>query len=314
MAEVASWSFEKRLEKAFTRCLPKLGPEARTQLAALITPEAIAIIAGVLIAWIVSHAFAVGEIIDIIILTVGVVSIGLAVFTGLDHLYDFAIGTYQARTEQDLDAAADHLAKAIGILGIQAVLAVLFRSAKMPQTFRGPRTPVSPPPPRTPGWRYKPTTTIAPLPPKRLGVTTYYGDILLSPNLTSAQRAVVLRHERVHQALAPKLYLLRNFRIGNMISSYAKSSLWRYLEEAFAHGYGTLHFIGGIRFPVHRGYVFLRKGGGYGPHMKGKGVLPEAMGLLHVGILGGVSYRLWFSPMRPENMNVEFLGAPAGVH
>ena len=98
-----------------------------------------------------------------------------------------------------------------------------------------------------------------------------------------------------------------------MISSYAKSSLWRYLEEAFAHGYGTLHFISGVRFPVHRGYVFLRKGGGYAPHMKGNGVLPEAMGLLHVGILGGVSYQLWFSPMRPENMNVEFLDAPAGV-
>ena len=147
MAEVASWPFEKRLEETFTRCLPKLGPEARTQLAALITPEAIVIIAGVLIAWVVSHAFGVGEIIDIIILAVGVVSIGLAIFTGLDHLYDFAVGTYQARTEKDLDAAADHLAKAIGILGIQAVLAVLFRGAKMPQTVRGSRPPAGPPPP-----------------------------------------------------------------------------------------------------------------------------------------------------------------------
>ena len=313
MAEVASWSFEKRLEKAFTRCLPKLGPEARTQLAALITPEAIAIIAGVLIAWIVSHAFAVGEIIDIIILTVGVVSIGLAVFTGLDHLYDFAIGTYQARTEQDLDAAADHLAKAIGILGIQAVLAVLFRGAKQPQTFRGTLPPAAPPPPRTPGWRYKPTTTIVPLPGSSKGATTYYGDRYISPNLNSAERAKALRHERVHQFFAPKLYLLRSFRVDNIRRSYLNSSLWRYLEEALAQGYAARQFFVGVRFPVENGYVFLWKGGGYGPHMKGKGVLREAMSLLYVGILGGVSYQLWFSPKRPENMNVEVLVAPGGA-
>jgi hypothetical protein len=313
MAEVASWPFEKRVEEAITRCMPKLGPEARTQLAALITPEAIAIIAGVLIAWVVSHAFAVGEIIDVIILAVGVVSIGLAVFTGLDHLYDFAVGTYQARTAQDLDAAADHLAKAIGILGIQAVLAVLFRGAKMPQTFRGARPYIGSPPPRTPGWRYKPTTTTAPLGTNAHAYTTFYGNIRIQPNLTSAQREAALRHERVHQALAPKLYLLRNFRIDNRLGSYFHSSLWRFLEEALAQAYGSRQFFAGVRFPVKTGYVLLRKGGGYSPDMKGKGVLPEAMSLLYVGILGGVSYQLWFSPTRPASMNVEFLDAPAGV-
>ena len=309
MAEVASWPFEKRLEEAFTRCLPKLGPEARTQLAALITPEAITVIAGVLIAWVVSHAFGVGEIIDIIILAVGVVSVGLAVFTGLDHLHDFAVGTYKARSEQDLDAAADHLAKAC----IQAVLAVLFRGAKTPQTFRGTHPPAGPPPPRTPGWRYKPTTTIAPLPSYVRGSTTFYGDIRISQNLNSTQRAATLRHEQIHQALAPRLYLLRNFRINNRLSSYFNSSLWRFLEEALAQVHSVRHFFVGVRFPVKNGYVLLRKGGGGDPRMKGKGVLPEAMSLLYVGILGGASYQLWFSPKRSGNMNVEFLDASAGV-
>jgi hypothetical protein len=314
MAEVASWPFEKRLEETITRCLPKLGPEARTQLAALITPEALAIIAGVLIAWIVSHALGVGQIIDVIILTLGVASIGLAVFTGLDHLYDFAVGTFQARTEKDLDAAADHLAKAIGILGIQAVLAVLFRGAKTPQTFRGPQFPVAPAPPRTPGWRYKPTTTTAPPPPgKGIASTSHYGDIRLSPDLTGSKRAKVLRHEQVHQFLAPKLYLLRDFRVANRVTSNTKSSLWRYLEEALAEAYATRQFLVGVRFPVKNGYVFLRKGGGYNPYWTGKGVLPEAMSLLYMGILGGASYQLWYSPKRPPNMNVEFLDAPAGV-
>lgn len=65
---IASWTFERRLEETFKRRLPKLGPEARDTLAAIITPESLAIIAGVLVAWVVSHAFGVGEIIDVIIL------------------------------------------------------------------------------------------------------------------------------------------------------------------------------------------------------------------------------------------------------
>ncbi len=83
--------------------------------------------AGVLVAWIVSHLFAIGEIFDIILLVAGVAAIGYSIFTGMDHLYLFATGAYNARSLPDLDAAADHFAKAVGILGIQAVLAVLFR-------------------------------------------------------------------------------------------------------------------------------------------------------------------------------------------
>jgi hypothetical protein len=128
MAEsVASWTFEKRLENTFTRTLPKLGPEAREQLAAIINPTSLAIVAGVLVAWVVSHLIGIGEIVDIIILVVGVFAIGFAVFTGLDHLYSFAKGAYYATSENDLEVASKHLAEAITILGIQAVLAVLFR-------------------------------------------------------------------------------------------------------------------------------------------------------------------------------------------
>jgi hypothetical protein len=66
-----------------------------------------------------------------------------------------------------------------------------------------------------------------------------------------------LRHEQVHQALAPKPYLLRNFRIDNRLRSYFNSSLWRFLEEALAQVYGTRQFFAGVRFPVKTGYVFL---------------------------------------------------------
>ena len=127
---------QQRLEAVFQRALPRLAPEAAAQLGAIINPTALAIIAGVLVAWVVSHAFGIGEVIDIAIAALGLASIGFAVFTGLDHLYDFASGTYRAKTPKDLDLAADHLTKAIAILGAQTVLAILFRGAKAPKVAR----------------------------------------------------------------------------------------------------------------------------------------------------------------------------------
>jgi hypothetical protein len=79
---VGQWSFEKRLEETLRRTLPRLGPEARAQLEGLINPTAIAVMAGCLLAWVVSHAFGLGEAIDIILVAVGALSIGLAIFAG----------------------------------------------------------------------------------------------------------------------------------------------------------------------------------------------------------------------------------------
>jgi len=223
---LANWSLEEHLEEAFNRTLPKLGPEARAQLQAVINPTSLAIIAGVLVAWVVSRAIGLGQIIDIIIIVGEVVAIGSAVFVGLDYLYDFAVGVYRAKTIADLDAAADKLAKAISILGIQAVLAILFRGTKAPRTGRGGgRIPIGPPPPRTSGIRYKPTVQKSPKLRAGEGQTTLWGDIAVSTKGSASERAVTLLHERVHQFLAPKLYLLREYRINNRASSYVRSSL-----------------------------------------------------------------------------------------
>ncbi len=93
MTLVTTWSFENRLEATFQQTLPKLAPEIRAQFRALIEPRALAIIAAVLVAWVISHAVGLGELIDLVILATGAVSIGLVVFTGLgayrigNHLY-----------------------------------------------------------------------------------------------------------------------------------------------------------------------------------------------------------------------------------
>jgi hypothetical protein len=100
MESVGGWSFARKLEEALKRALPLLGPEARAQVSALLTPQTLGVMATVLVAWVLSHAVGIGEIIDIVILAVGVVGIGFSVFQGVDELYEFAMGTYKAGTTE----------------------------------------------------------------------------------------------------------------------------------------------------------------------------------------------------------------------
>jgi hypothetical protein len=298
--QVASWDFETRLKEMLEIAIPKLGPDVGQQLKQMLSPESLAIMAGVLVAWIISHGAGIGEIIDAIILVAGVFAIGMAVFSGLDYLYNAVSLTYKASSKRDLDRAADDFAKAISILGVQTVLAILFR--KVPVTRRGGRFELDEPP-RTPGLRYKPK--VEGIKSSELyageGSTNPWGDITISLKGSINDQKSALYHEKVHQFLAPKLYFLRNFRVQNLTASYFRSSLWRYIEEALAETvsqvgvYGIRKFFVGAKFPVKNGYVFLTRGGGFADSMKGSGIVPEGASLISSGLLYGMSFRLWFS-------------------
>jgi hypothetical protein len=300
---VANWTFAQRLLETLSRSKSKLLPEAWEQLQAIMTLEAMAVVAAVLVAWVVSHAFGVGAVVDVIIAAVGVAAIGLAVFSGLDHLYQFAVGAYTARTSADLDAAAEHFAEAVAILGIQAVLAFLLKGA--PRTYSGAHVQLKPPPLPTPGLRYKPSVGYKSMKPNHHGSTDAWGDIVINSKLSATDRAIALLHEKVHRFLTPKLYLLRNFRVQQRIDSYVKSSLSRYLEEALCETVAQVGVVGmrkfceGISFPVSNGYVFLLlRGGGRG--LKGNGLLPEGAGLIAGGLLAhGLLFDAWFSAFAP---------------
>lgn len=300
MDEVISWSFEQKLEESFRRTLPKLAPEARKALAALITPESISIIAGVLVLWIVSHAFGVGEAIDLILAVVGFAAVGLSVFAGLDHFGEFASRAYNAKSERDLDVAAEHLSQCITILGITTVLALLFRGR--PATGRGGKIDIGSPPPRVPGVRYKPIITKSASLRAGEGSTSVWGDIEVSTRGAASEQKLVLLHERIHQLLTPRLYVLRNVRIENRTTSYFRSSLSRFLEEAMAETFaqvgvnGVRSFVVGIRFPVDAGYVYLTRGGGFNPLMTGSGIIPEGAALLASGTMAGATVNMCFSP------------------
>lgn len=323
MESVADWPLERKLQEVLTRSLPKLGPGVREQLSALLTKETLGIMAAVLTAWVVSHAFGVGEIIDVVILAVGAVAIGLAVFEGIDQLYQFAVRTYRARTMDDLDAAARHFAKAVSILGIQAVLAVLLRGA--PRSYRGgirghgPVTPV--------GQAYKPTLRWSKVRKNRTklpagdGSTNSWGDIIVSSRGSSKTRQLAMLHERIHQILTPKLHWLRNFRIANREGSYKFSSLSRFLEEALAEAYaqtrvhGVREALTGIRFPIQNGYVYLFRRGGGTPDLEGLGIVPEFLGIA-VGAVSveGIVYDVFVGPGASEPAKEEEMSPPSAGH
>lgn len=179
-------------------------------------------------------------------------------------------------------------------------MAVLFRGR--PTTGRGGKINVGPPPPRTPGVRYKPTITRTASKAAGEGATSFWGDITISTLGSANDQKIVLLHERVHQFLAPKLYPLRSFRVENRAGSYFRSSLWRYLEEALAETVGQVgasgirSFFVGIRFPVKNGYVYLMRGGGYNALMTGGGIVPEGAALIATGSIAGSAMKLWLSP------------------
>jgi hypothetical protein len=287
MESITHWTFAQKLEEALKRSLPKLGPEARAQVSALLTKETLAVMAGVLVAWVLSHAVGIGEVIDIVIVAVGAIGLGWTVFQGVDELYEFAMGTYRASTTRDLDTAAEHFARAVSILGIQAVLAVLLRGA--PKTYRGGIKATGPTTAAGRAYRATLRWTKYEQGVGRLaageGWTTSWGDIVISSRGSAKTRQLVMLHERIHQILTPKLYPLRNFRIANRNASYRYSSLSRYLEEGLAETYAQLKVNGitegvaAIRFPVHQNYVYLLRRGGYSPSMAGQGIIPELLGL-----------------------------------
>ena len=299
MAGIADQSFGEKLGLVFQRCAAAyLAPDIGRQLLALVSPESLAITAAVFVAWIGSHLVGVGELIDIVIGVVGLFSVGLAVFSGLDELQAAGRAARAAQDEGGIDTAAQHLSKAIAILGIASVLALLTRGAA--KTGRRPLT--DPEPPRGPGLRYKPTIVRDRNLERNTGETSFWGDITIALYGEKDELARTLAHERFHQIMAPKVYLLRRFRVENRFGSIYDSSLIRYFEEFFAETFGLFksdaksfaNFWNGLKFPVEYGYVYVVKSGGYSTRFGGKGLVPEGAALVGKGMTQLFGFEVYY--------------------
>lgn len=290
----------EKIAEAIRRAIPMLPADAREEVEALLTPQALSIMAGVLVLWVVSHFFGVGEIADVVLLVVGVVALGGVAVQAAEELYNFASNAVGAKREEDLDRAAKHFSEAVSLIGIQAVMAILLRKA--PKVFRQSHNNAPTytlrglgPAPRTPGRLfYRPKTTADPTLPQGEGYTTAFGDVYYSSRGTAELQRLVRVHERVHQLLTPKLQFLREVRVVISQNGYFKSYILRYLEEALAETVaqvgvrGLRNAVEGITFPVKNGYVTLA------------GMRTEAAGVLLGPVnVGGMVYRAFFSTFPP---------------
>ncbi|HKX31855.1 MAG TPA: peptidoglycan-binding protein, partial [Blastocatellia bacterium] len=152
-AGVWEWPLEDKFAEALRRTAPKLPGSMRHEFEALLNPTTLGILVGTLVVWAGSHAFGVGEIIDVVLLVGGLLFLGMAIFDVARELGDFLTLTSTATNEQDLDEAASHLARAIAIIGVAAFMALIAKVAKgRGQGSKGgaPEAPAEPPPAQTP--------------------------------------------------------------------------------------------------------------------------------------------------------------------
>ncbi|MDR3212871.1 MAG: hypothetical protein LBT71_02970 [Azoarcus sp.] len=261
---VAQMTNAEKIGEAMKRSLPHLPEEAQDIVKSLLKPETLAIIVGTLVVWAGSHFFGFGEIVDIILLGVGFVVLGFAVFEGACEFYDFADVAINAKKEKDLELAGQHFARAVTLLGISTVQALLLRGSAKAVAKRGvptltPRIRVGPPPPSG----VKPTTTYMQSISGggNVGWTDAYGNIVIDLRQPLTQQKITLYHELVHRFFSPHFGPLRQLRAELGISGYQRSAFLRYIEEALAEGYGQLRVNGltealsAIRFPINEGYV-----------------------------------------------------------
>jgi hypothetical protein len=219
------------------------------------------IMSATIVAWAGSHAVGLGEIIDFLLLALGFMYVGFSVFAGAGELVDFIQGALGATTHADLNDAGHHFARAVTLLGISAIQALLLRGpVKAYRNSLRPQPPFpAPPPPGTP-----PTTRYVPrLPNGGLGRTGPYGDVEVSLAQSAKGQVESLGHELVHRFFSPMAKVLRQVRAEVAAKAYERSAFLRYLEEALSEGWtqlrnnGILHSFKGLYFPLTNGYLTL---------------------------------------------------------
>jgi hypothetical protein len=327
-APVATLSTADKIQQVFNRVGKYAGDDVQQVLKSLITPTSLGIIAGTMTVWGVAQFFGVGEIVDIIMLAVGVAVLGKNAIDFAEDMAEACTRTLRARTDDDLEMAAQSLGKAIVEAGVEVVLALLLRKdlgeikIKL-QRVRQMNVSMVPVPPKPPAGA-KPTIRFT----RSLGSGPDYGwvrgetdaygnikiaregyEVVPSPSgptarwttLSSAEKLETILHESVHRFFSPKLDVLREFRASAGMTGYSRLYLLQYLEEAMAQGYAALRTRGisgvweGIRFPIKNGYVSLTDFATSGKYIGAVAGL-VAMGHIYVS---GQTFIVSFMPGKP---------------
>ena len=135
--EIARMSKVERVAEALRRSIPHLPAEGRAMVTSMLEPTSLAVIGGTLVVWIGSHAFGIGEFVDLVLLGAGVVVLGFSALEGADCLYDFVKLALGARSDSDLEQAGQSFARAVLLLGVSTVQAILLHGQARAALARG---------------------------------------------------------------------------------------------------------------------------------------------------------------------------------
>jgi hypothetical protein len=126
---VARWPLEQRVAEVIRRTIPKVPGDIGATLLSLLSPESLAIVAGTMVFSAAANLTPYGWAADAVIVGIAFGFGGLAAIHALGDLVECFKWTVGATSEQDLDAAADALARAVVGLGVVAMMVVLHRVA-----------------------------------------------------------------------------------------------------------------------------------------------------------------------------------------
>jgi hypothetical protein len=127
MNAIARMSKTEKLGAAIMRSRSYVAPEVADKLLELVTPEALAIIGVTVTAWAVGHAFGVSEIVDVVLIGLGVFALGTEAWTAAKDLSSFITVALNARSANDLDLAGQYFARFVTRVGVDTAIALLLR-------------------------------------------------------------------------------------------------------------------------------------------------------------------------------------------
>lgn len=141
----------ERIYEAAVRGRGKLVPSVASQLAELFEPETLFALCVLVALWAAAQLTPAGPFADVALLVFSGFGVIKQLFAAGQDLYAWVTRASDAQSEDDLDAAAEHFAKAIATVGVEVLLAVIslkaFKMLKQkirrePARFREGRGPV----------------------------------------------------------------------------------------------------------------------------------------------------------------------------
>jgi hypothetical protein len=126
---VANESDIEKLKLAIERAFPKLPRDVREKLAEMLTPKALSIFGVIAAAGVGSHWIGIGEVVDVVLIGWGVWTLGPDALNVSRDLHQFVTTATRAQTDRDIDRAADHFARAIAVIGVDGLAAIILDKA-----------------------------------------------------------------------------------------------------------------------------------------------------------------------------------------